>query len=68
MITQMLPKVLPRKGAYKMKTNVKRIAYYLKKLADYNSIHPSKRRNPYRQDRLIAYKKVMHKQIERECN
>lgn len=51
-----------------MKPITERIRYYTKKVADYGAIHPSKRRNPYRQDRLIAYKKVMHKQIERECN
>ncbi len=49
-----------------MKTSVERIPYYLRKLAQNTSIHPSKRRNSYRFNRLLAYKKAMHKQIERE--
>lgn len=45
---------------------VERIAYYTKKLAQFTAIHPSKPRNPYRHDRLMLYKKLMHEQIEKE--
>ncbi|GIP64545.1 hypothetical protein J32TS6_31000 [Virgibacillus pantothenticus] len=41
----------------------KRIAYYTKKVADFGSIHPSKRRNPYRHERLLLYKKLLHEKI-----
>ncbi|MDM8098700.1 hypothetical protein [Oceanobacillus oncorhynchi] len=44
----------------------KRISYYTKKVAQFGAIHPSKRRNPYRHDRLMLYKKLMHEQIEKE--
>jgi len=47
-----------------MKSVEKRISYYLKKVAEFGSIHFSKRRNPYRYNRLMAYKKLMHEQIE----
>jgi hypothetical protein len=46
-----------------------RIPYYLKKVAEKGSVHPSKkppRSYTYRQERLMLYKKLMHKQIERE--
>ncbi|WP_407270005.1 hypothetical protein [Radiobacillus sp. PE A8.2] len=49
-----------------MKTSVDRIPYYLRKLAQYTAIHPSKRRNPYRHDRLMFYKAGMDKQIGEE--
>lgn len=49
-----------------MKTSIDRIPYYLKKVADFGSIHPSKRRNPYRMNRLNTYKQLMHEQIEKE--
>ena len=41
----------------------KRIAYYTKKVADYGSIHPSKRRNSFRHERLLLYKKLLHEKI-----
>lgn len=44
----------------------KRIAYYTKKVADFGSIYPSKRRNPYRHERLLLYKiykKLLHEKI-----
>lgn len=47
-----------------MKSITKRISYYTRKVAQYTAIHPSKRRNPYRHDRLMAYKKILGKQIE----
>lgn len=40
-----------------------RIAYYLKKVSQFTSTHPSKKRNPYRHERLMAYKEAMHKRI-----
>jgi hypothetical protein len=46
------------------KTVVDRIPYFVRKLADYTAIHPSKHRNPYRIARLMAYKAVMHRQID----
>jgi hypothetical protein len=46
------------------KTVVDRIPYFLRKLADYTAVHPSKHRNPYRISRLMAYKADMHRQIE----
>jgi hypothetical protein len=44
-----------------------RIAYYLRKVAERTSIHPSKKmpaKFTYRHDRLMLYKKMMHKLIE----
>lgn len=43
----------------------KRIAYYTKKVAEYGAIHHSKHRNPYRADRLLKYRKMMHERIGR---
>lgn len=43
-----------------------RIAYYTRKVAEFGAIHITKKRNPYRDDRLMAYKKLMHNQIEVE--
>ncbi len=51
-----------------MKTSVDRIPYYLKKLSQYTGIHPSKRRNPYRHDRLMVYKKLMHERIDKDLS
>src|SRR5690625_4058866 len=48
------------------KPSVERINYYLRKVVQYGGINPSKRRNPYRYDRLMLYKKLMHEQIDRE--
>lgn len=42
----------------------KKIAYYLKKVAEFTSIHPSKKRNSYRHERLLHYKKLLHEKIE----
>jgi len=39
----------------------KRIAYYTKKVAEYGSIHFTKRRNPYRHERLFLYKELLNK-------
>lgn len=41
----------------------KRIAFYTKKVAEYASIHVSKRKNPYRYKRLLLYKELMHEKI-----
>lgn len=44
-----------------------RIAYYLKKVAEKGSIHPSKKqpdRFKFRNERLMVYKKWMHELIE----
>lgn len=44
-----------------------RITYYLRKVAERGSIHPSKKlpvKYTYRHDRLMLYKKLMHQQIE----
>lgn len=49
-----------------MKTSVDRIPYYLCKVAEFGSIHPSKKRNPYRHQRLMNYKYAMHQIIESE--
>lgn len=49
-----------------MKSVEARIAYYTKKVAQYGEIHLSKRRNPYRLGRLMAYKKAIHETIEKE--
>lgn len=46
-----------------------RIAYYLKKVAERTSIHPSKAfpaSYKYRSERLKQYKKLMHEQIKKE--
>lgn len=41
----------------------KRIAYYTKKVAEYGSIHFTKRRNPYREERILLYKELLNKKI-----
>jgi hypothetical protein len=44
-----------------------RIAYYLSKVVDKNSVHISKKqpvRFKYRNERLALYKKLMHEQIK----
>lgn len=38
----------------------KRLAYYSRKVAEYGSIHVTKRRNQYRYDRLIQYKERLN--------
>ncbi len=38
----------------------KRISYYTRKVAEYGSIHVSKRRNKYRHDRLMNYKRKIN--------
>jgi hypothetical protein len=43
---------------------VDRIVYYVGKVAQKAAIHPSKRCNPYRHKRLMAYKAEMHRRIE----
>jgi hypothetical protein len=46
---------------------VHRIAFYLKKVADKSSIHPSKKqptRFKYRNERLRLYKRLMHERIK----
>lgn len=43
--------------------NDKRISYYTRKVAEYGSIHVTEKRNPYRFDRLMKYKKLMHDNI-----
>jgi hypothetical protein len=43
-----------------------RIAFYTRKVAQYGSVHPAKKRPPahtFRCDRLLAYKKRMHELI-----
>jgi hypothetical protein len=53
----------------KKKTAVDRITYYLKKVAQKGSVHPSKkqpRSYTYRNERLRAYKAAMHVIIENE--
>lgn len=50
-----------------MKPVEARIAYYLFKVVQYGGIHASKRRNPYRYDRLMSYKRLMHEQIDEEA-
>ncbi|MBP2079633.1 hypothetical protein J2Z64_003932 [Oceanobacillus polygoni] len=42
----------------------KKIAYYLKKVAEYTSIHPSKKRKSNRHERLLLYKKILHEKIK----
>lgn len=51
-----------------MKTHVERINYYTKKVTEYVSIHHSKHRNPFRYNRLMTYKKLVHNQIELNKN
>lgn len=41
-----------------------RISYYTRKVVEHFSTHVTKRRNRYRHDRLMAYKKAMHKRFE----
>jgi hypothetical protein len=46
-----------------------RIAYYTRKVKERISHHPAKKlpsKYTYRHERLMAYKKLMFKQIERE--
>lgn len=47
-----------------MKSLDARIAYYTRKVAEYTAIHPSKPRNRYRADRLLGYKKSLHRRIQ----
>jgi len=47
-------------GGSAVKPIEERIPYYLRKLSEFISTHPSKRRNPYRFQRLIKYKRAMH--------
>jgi predicted transcriptional regulator len=50
-----------------MKHITHRIAYYLRKVAEKGSIHPSRKqpvRFKYRNERLMVYKKRMHELIE----
>lgn len=42
----------------------KRIAYYTRKVAEFGAVHITNRRNQYRQERLLAYKKLLHQQIQ----
>ncbi|ARK32179.1 hypothetical protein BkAM31D_21300 [Halalkalibacter krulwichiae] len=52
-----------------MKNIDHRISYYLTKVAQKLSIHPSRKQPKsytYRNDRLMLYKKLMHRQIEKE--
>lgn len=49
-----------------MKSTIDRIAYYTKKASQYGEKHHSLKRNPYRWNRLMNYKKTMHEQIEKE--
>jgi len=41
----------------------KRIAYYTRKVAEWGAVHHTKRKNPYRYDRLMKYKKLMHQKL-----
>ncbi len=43
-----------------MKDVENRIPYYTRKLAEFASIHPYKKKNPYRFQRLRNYKRAMH--------
>lgn len=43
----------------------KRIAYYTRKVAEFGAVHITKRRNKYRANRLLAYKKLLHQEIGR---
>jgi hypothetical protein len=48
------------------KTIDRRIAYYLKKVAEKGSVHPAKKQPrsfTFRHQRLMAYKRLMHEQI-----
>lgn len=50
-----------------MKNITHRISYYVRKVAERWSIHPSKkppRAYTYRAQRLLKYKTLMHQQIE----
>lgn len=44
-----------------------RIPYFLKKVNQFMASR-SKKRNPYRYDRLMIYKKMMHERIEKEVS
>lgn len=44
----------------------RRIAYYTRKVIEYDSIHPSKKRNPYRFRRLMLYKNAILRRILNE--
>lgn len=53
------------------KTVDKRIAYYLKKVTERSSHHPTKALPPnyrLRSKRLTTYKEMMHKEIEAGCS
>lgn len=41
----------------------KRIAYYTRKVAEYGSTHFTKRRNRYRNERILLYKELLNKKI-----
>lgn len=45
-----------------------RIAYYTRKVAEYGAAHPNKEPNPYRFERLIAYKKELDRRIKLQKN
>lgn len=52
-----------------MKEVQRRIAYYLKKVNQITSIHPSKkppRSHKYRHERLMKYKAIMHKEFKKQ--
>ncbi|MCT8138607.1 hypothetical protein H1D32_13170 [Anaerobacillus sp. CMMVII] len=53
------------------KTVADRVAYYVRKIAEKGAIHPAEkqpRSYKYRQQRLMAYKESMHKQINDHHN
>ena len=41
----------------------KRIAYYTRKVNEYSKPHVDKARNRYRFERLMGYKRAMHKRM-----
>lgn len=50
-----------------MKSSIDRISYYLKKVNQETGFHPTKKRNPFRHQRLMNYKEAMiHTQIAKE--
>lgn len=46
----------------------KRICYYTRKVMEYGQVHVSKKRNKYRFNRLMQYKKAMHERIGSEAD
>ncbi|WP_197035847.1 hypothetical protein [Virgibacillus halodenitrificans] len=42
-----------------------RIAYYTRKVAEYVAKHISKGHNPYRYDRLMAYKSELNRRLRK---